>query len=689
MNETDPAPINLDELRMLPSWLREDAPAPKTNYPDRDTGPDQGRDRRGGPGGDRSSRFGDRNRDSRGDSRGPRPDRGGGDRGRSGPPPRGGGSGGGSRGGFREDRRSGPPTPPPAPVMPAPVRIEFIPDDRCMASIVKQIRTRHMAYPLFGLARMFLQEPARHALQISLLPDAQAAGAVLYQLGEDGPVSLDRQLLEKIGFDANKERYYVEETVQKDPPKGNYTSVARCRLSGVLLGPTNYHGYQLALRANYESRFSRRMSFEDYRRNIEVVNDPALVERWKEDIRTVVTISTREGEPPTVLNSPAEARAHFRQHYFEGLLRTGTSFRLPGAVARTLPDPSIMMSIRQAHEPELRYPAHFVQLLRQDLQEAGLHIFKHRKRFVYVSLARPTPFTGGGAVSENVAALLEIIGQNPLITRKNLAERILSGKPAETPSAPAASATSAPAEPAVQTPPPAAEQSDPTLPAVEELDTQLRSAGIEPTEPAEPVAASEASATEESPATPAAEAPAAAPVDDAQSRARAALAADLRFLVQAGHIIEFHNGTFDLPLPPKPKVENQPKKRRDLTTDTPVARSEAEMQPPVVESRLEPGKFIAVNPQSDEQPPIPEQPAPAALESDARSLDPEEAGPQEEEASGEAAVISEPYEPEAASVEAVTEPKAEESTESPAASDSPEQPEAERREESPGATDLH
>lgn len=44
-------------------------------------------------------------------------------------------------------------------------------------------------------------------------------------------------------------------------------------------------------------------------------------------------------------------------------------------------------------------------------------------------------------------------------------------------------------------------------------------------------------------------------VDDPMAKAKAALAADLRFLVQAGHLIEFHNGTFDLPLPPKPKEE--------------------------------------------------------------------------------------------------------------------------------------
>ena len=232
-----------------------------------------------------------------------------------------------------------------------------------------------------------------------------------------------------MAFDALKDRYYKEESVQKEPPKGNFTNVARERLSGTLLGPTNYHGYQPALRVLYESRYSRRMSFEDYRRNIEVSSDPALIERWKEDARTVTTISTVGVEPPTVFSSSAEAKAHFRQHHLESALHQGMSFRLHGSVGRGLPEPAVMQAIREAHDRELRYPAQFVQLLRQGLQNAGLHIFKHRKRIVYVAATRPTPFVpSSGAVTENISLILETITEFPLCTRKMLAERVLSKK---------------------------------------------------------------------------------------------------------------------------------------------------------------------------------------------------------------------------------------------------------------------
>ncbi len=513
MNEPDPSPINLDELRLLPDWLREEGPAPSKQYASHDY-PTEDRQGRGRD--QRSGGFGRDRRDARPGPGGGSSDRRRDDR-RSGPPPR---SGGGRP--FRDDRGGATRPPPPAPMVPAPVNVEFLPDERCLVSINKQIRTTHLAYPLFGLARMFLQEPERHLVQFSLTPEAVAAGATLYQLGEDGPITLDRQTLEKMAFDASKDQFYVEQTVQKEPLKGNFTNVARERSSGTLLGPTNYHGYQPALRSLYESRFSRRMPYEEFRHNIEVSSDPALIERWKEEARTTTTISTRE-ETPTTLNNLAEARQHFRQHHLDGLLRTGTKLSVHGSVARKLPEPAMMQAIREAHEQELRYPAQFVQLLRQGLQNAGLHIFKHRKRIVYVSLARPTPFVAHGAVSENVTAILETIAQSPLCTRKALAERVLAKSSGKTPEPPVAAA-----------------------PAPVKL--------VAPSEAAPSTDESAAPPAVDTPS-PVMETPVAAAPEDPLAKGKAALAADLRFLVQSGHIIEFHNGTFDLPLPPKSKEE--------------------------------------------------------------------------------------------------------------------------------------
>ncbi len=131
-----------------------------------------------------------------------------------------------------------------------------------------------------------------------------------------------QRVLENGAFLSEKDNFYRSEVTQSEPIKGNFTSVARCRLSGMLLGPTNHHAYQPQLRGLYEQRFSRRMSFPDYQRQIEIVTDPEAVERWKEEARSVTTYVTLQEEPPLTFNSAAETERHFRQTYLPGLLRS-------------------------------------------------------------------------------------------------------------------------------------------------------------------------------------------------------------------------------------------------------------------------------------------------------------------------------------------------------------------------------
>src|SRR5438045_5157778 len=120
-------------------------------------------------------------------------------------------------------------------------------------------------------------------------------------------MAVDREFLERKAFVWAQHDFYQIDVVETDAIKGNFSNVARCRLSGTLLGPTNHHNYQPHLRSLYEQRFSRRMSFAEYQRQIEIVNDPALIEGWKEEARTVTTYTTLRDETASTFASAAEA----------------------------------------------------------------------------------------------------------------------------------------------------------------------------------------------------------------------------------------------------------------------------------------------------------------------------------------------------------------------------------------------
>jgi hypothetical protein len=384
-------------------------------------------------------------------------------------------------------------------VEPAAVQIDFLPEERAFSKVIQQIKQGHAAYPLFGLARMFLERPERHRVRIRSLNDS----VMIYQLGDDGPVAMEIQALERIAFNEKKDDFYTSEIVEKEPIKGNFTSVARCGLSGRLLGPTSYHTFQKVIRSLYEQRFSRRMSFEEYRRSIEITSDPEAVNQWKEEARKVVTYLTKDQENPVGFESLAAMEQHFRANHLQKLIRACLAAEISGDVARHLPDRSIVASIRRARERENRFPAQMAGALRHGLNQAGLHVFKHKKRILYISTVRPQLFDPNQAkVSAGLEAILAALRSYPRITRKQLAEKVLKRLLGE-------------------------KSSDENSPEFQQAKNSL------PT--------------------------------------------DLLWLAKAGHVIEFADGTLDLPLPPK-AVEKPAGSPEAATGDVLEQEEHAEME---------------------------------------------------------------------------------------------------------------
>ncbi len=365
----------------------------------------------------------------------------------------------------RDTRRREEHRPPPLPA----VMVRFLPHMPSLENVIAQIKSGSFAYSLFALARLFLERPERYSVRLHAPEQVE-----LFQLGDAGPVSTNHHSLEENAFAAAKDDFYKIDVVQTEPIKGNFTNVARCRASGTLLGPTNHHSYQAQLRNLYEQRFSRRMSFADYQRQIEIVNDPAAVEQWKEQARNLTTYTSTRSDPPVTFNTAAEAERHFRQNYLAGLIRSAPEWTISGVLSRRLSDRALGRVIENAWAHETRSPSGMMQELAGALRQAGLHIFRHRRGMLFVSPIRLRSFkhelTG---VSASITAILEAITAMPGIHRKDLAEKII---PAES--------------------------------------------------------------------------------EDAE-KLKLSLAADLKWLISAGYVIEFNDGSLDLP---RVKSPNEPKK---------------------------------------------------------------------------------------------------------------------------------
>src|SRR5215207_4654720 len=430
--------VELD-LKFLPDWLKE---SPSTNkYSDYQGEPERPRrdDRRGprpfpggggggrGPGGDRRGPRPGGPGGPRNDQRGPggfKDRRGPGAEGFRGPRP-----GGGRPHDRRDEDRGYRPPEQPRQVV---VKAEMLPEPAAAAGISKQIKSSGRACGVFRVAKMFLDRPERYRVRVTALDP----NAVLYQIG-DGPVSFDRAAVERGAFRANLDKFYSVETVQTEPPKGNYTAVARHRFSGVLLGPPNHHSYQVSIRKLYEERFSRRMSFPDFQREIEMVSDPAVVEQWKQQASTSTVYKTRveEGQEPTVFQNISGAEQHFRATHLPKLVKTAHSLEMSGGAAQVPLDRNIAFTARDLIERERRVPVGLVNALRPYFSEAGLHLFKWKRKILFASAIRPQRHPAEQTFGEGISAILSVVGEKPGIKRPELAQRILGTLPADDPQA--------------------------------------------------------------------------------------------------------------------------------------------------------------------------------------------------------------------------------------------------------------
>lgn len=212
------------------------------------------------------------------DSRGPRPQSGG-----QGSPGGQRGSRDGGRSHDPRDRRQDDRRPEPAP---KPIlegwKISLIPEPSALEAIAKQIRSRAKAYPLFELARLVVNLSDRYS--ITLKAESEESPK-LFRVKADGSLWTSRKEATSHLLSKHLEKFYRRSSITTEAPKGSYSVVAQCGMSGILLGPPNHHEYQSRLLALHASRF-KNLPFEVYKTRIKMMRDDALMEQWKSEQST-------------------------------------------------------------------------------------------------------------------------------------------------------------------------------------------------------------------------------------------------------------------------------------------------------------------------------------------------------------------------------------------------------------------
>lgn len=406
------------ELHFLPAWAKK---APEQNRyenfageaerPQRGRGPRREGGRDGGPRRDRPQTGG---RPPRGEGR---------PQGRGGPPPR----------GRRDDSRRPAEHQRPAPL--PDITIAFIPDDKGVDSLARQIRMTGRAYPLFDIAQMILQKPERHNVVLGTKKNAEGKAAQpLFVCALDDTVWLSEE--EAVGYVLNKhfETFYQPERTKVDGPKGIYTFVAQCGMSGTVLGPPNYHDYQNQLRKLHAERFSR-MPFDAFKARVKIVKDEEVVKKWIEEQSWKTEYVCLNMPEPLKLASREEVEKHFREVHLPNIIKQVDTHKMSGTASRNLRSSGLVRAVRQAWEDQRRFPLQIATVLSQQFAGHGLQFFKVNKTITHVSVARPHYLDLDTVpVSEGVRKIVLFINEHPRCSRRDLVASLAPGSQMPAPS---------------------------------------------------------------------------------------------------------------------------------------------------------------------------------------------------------------------------------------------------------------
>lgn len=343
------------------------------------------------------------------------------------------------------------------------------------------MRQSPRAFALFDVAKLVLNKPERHVVRLTRKPAADGSRAPLYLVSEDETPFLTQDEAIRFVFRRHPDRLFKENKLPVDPPKGNFSYVNRCGITGEILGPPNYHEYQSRLVRHHQQRL-RQVPFDEFKARLQTVKDEAAVKAWVESksfkteyecvccatpwtpptpatepaapsdtaapaapVETAVAIpaTVTPPTPPPTFSTRAELEKHFIEKHLAQFISDIPELRLTGTASRKIDHRGISETVRETWENERHFPLNTANGIRGRLRQEGFHSFKH-KGVTYVSSIRRKHFETLAGLSDRIREIVLFLRANPECRRKKLLDHFHK---------PPTPATAAPAE---VTPPPSA-----------------------------------------------------------------------------------------------------------------------------------------------------------------------------------------------------------------------------------------
>jgi hypothetical protein len=287
------------------------------------------------------------------------------------------------------------------------VQVTIIPDPEAVRLIGKEVHQVARVYPLYDVAKIIIAERSRCRAIFEVDPSRPP----LIHGKSDNSLFLTREEAARHLWSSELRQQFVEqEIVAVDPPSGNFQSIARCGLSGELLGPPNFHAYQSNLRRVHRERFPT-MPFEAYAAKVRTERGEEVVNAWLDSMKKKTRWRMKGGADDAWIENQSDAERALITRHFDDAFEPLSKIEIPATISNQLLSPSLALSLKLAGIQTRENPASLIPAICRAIEAEHLPIFK-RKGKLYTGPARPNPLPKDAVLAARPAIMVEWIRAN-------------------------------------------------------------------------------------------------------------------------------------------------------------------------------------------------------------------------------------------------------------------------------------
>ena len=309
--------------------------------------------------------------------------------------------------------------------------IKIYPQDETFETLIKQLKGNFITYQLFEITRLILEKPDRFVCLINRVKknEGEISEPIYFTPKDNLPFDTEEEAISHY-CEHYLENFFDIETVEVEPPKGNFTLVYRCPFTKHLIGPPNFHCFLDLLKAHHSSKI-KNLSIDDYQNKLESLSDEASINEWLETCSKEkhyrIKKEADNQESGAIFKTIEEARRFLLKNHKESIVKSSPNFRFLGAKLDSLQKSNLKSSIYHAIEAQRRFPLDTANNIRGRLRRHKFTIYKKGSKGIsYVCCVKRKFRDESTVFTDSISNLITFIEKNQNINIQNLPYKFLS-----------------------------------------------------------------------------------------------------------------------------------------------------------------------------------------------------------------------------------------------------------------------